>query len=73
MSEEIKKLQAENERLREEVERLKDELLRLVERNLDLSEQMECYTELRRRVEVARELLDGNINRQRNAEHRKRS
>ena len=68
MSEEIKKLQAENERLREEVERLKDELLRLVERNLDLSEQMECYTELRRRVEVARELLDGNINRQRNAD-----
>jgi transcriptional regulator GlxA family with amidase domain len=68
MSEEIKKLRAENERLREEVEHLKNELLRLVERNLDLSEQMESYTELRRRVEVARELLDGNINRQRNAD-----
>ena len=65
---EIKKLLSENQALRDEVERLRDELVRLVERNLDLSEQMEAYTELRRRVEVARELLDGNINRQRNAD-----
>ena len=65
---EIQKLQEENEALRGEVARLKDEIVRLVSRNLDLAERLEEDTELRRRVEVARELLDGNINRQRNAD-----
>ena len=75
MADDTKKLKAECERLttenatlKEEVERLKDELVRLVSRNLDLSERLEEDVEMRRRVEVARELLDGNIQRQRNAD-----
>ncbi|MBQ8989870.1 MAG: helix-turn-helix domain-containing protein [Prevotella sp.] len=66
--EEIQKLQTENESLRQEVERLKDEMMRLISRNLDLSERLEEDVELRRRVDVAREILDGNIERQRNAD-----
>ena len=65
---EIKQILAENERLKEEVSTLKDEMIRLVRRNLDLTERMEEDTEQRRRVEVARELLEGNIQRQRNAD-----
>ena len=65
---EIQKLKDENAALRAEVNKLKDEMVRLVGRNLDLTERMEVDMELRRRVEVARELLDGNINRQRNAD-----
>jgi transcriptional regulator GlxA family with amidase domain len=65
---EIKQLQQENAALRQEVTNLKEELIRLVSRNLDLSERLEEDVELRRRVEVARELLDGNIERQRNAD-----
>ena len=65
---ECERLTAENATLKVEVERLKDELVRLVSRNLDLSERLEEDVEMRRRVEVARELLDGNIQRQRNAD-----
>jgi transcriptional regulator GlxA family with amidase domain len=65
---ECERLTAENATLKEEVERLKDELVRLVSRNLDLSERLEEDVGMRRRVEVARELLDGNIQRQRNAD-----
>ena len=65
---EIKQIQAENERLKEEVSTLKDEMIRLVRRNLELTERMEEDIEQRRRVEVARELLEGNIQRQRNAD-----
>ena len=61
-------LQEENAALRQEIERLKDELIRLVGRNLDLTERLEEDVELRRRTEVAKELLDGNITRQRNAD-----
>jgi len=68
--EEIKKLQDENAFLKAEVGRLKDEMMRLVGRNLDLSEQLESYVELRRRAEVAREIMEGNIERQRNADLR---
>jgi transcriptional regulator GlxA family with amidase domain len=50
------------------VERLKDELVRMVSRNLDLSERLEYDVELRRRTEVAREIIEGNIERQRNAD-----
>ena len=67
-NEEIKKLQDENAFLKEEVNRLKDEIIRLVGRNLDLSEQLEEDVELRRRTEVAREIMEGNIERQRNAD-----
>jgi transcriptional regulator GlxA family with amidase domain len=65
---ELQQLQAENAALREEVNQLKDEMMRLISRNLDLSERFEDDVDLRRRVEVARELLDGNIERQRNAD-----
>ncbi len=71
----IKQLTADNERLtnenkelRKEIDRLRDEMIRLVSRNLDLSERLEEDVEMRRRTEVARELLEGNIQRQRNAD-----
>ena len=71
----IKPLTADNERLtnenkelRKEIDRLRDEMIRLVSRNLDLSERLEEDVEMRRRTEVARELLEGNIQRQRNAD-----
>lgn len=68
--EEIKQLKDENTALKGEVERLKDELIRMVGRNLDLSERLEYDVELRRRTEVAREIMEGNIERQRNADLR---
>ena len=64
----IKKLQDEVVFLRGEVERLKDELVRMVSRNLDLSERLEWDVDLRRRTEVAREIMEGHIERQRNAD-----
>lgn len=66
----IKKYQNEIAFLRQEVERLKDELVRLVGRNLDLSERLEDDVELRRRTEVAREIMEGHVERQRNADLR---
>ena len=65
---EIKALQEENAALRAEVDKLKDEMIRLVNRNLDLTERFEDDVELRRRTEVAREILEANIERQRNAD-----
>lgn len=67
-AEEIKQLQEENDFLKKEVERLKDELLRMVSRNLELSERLEYDVELRRRTEVAREIIDGHAERMRNAD-----
>lgn len=66
--EELKQLQEENAFLKKEVEQLKDELVRLVSRNLDLSERLEMDVELRRRTQVAREIMEGNVERQRNAD-----
>ena len=68
MDDALKKLHAENEALRQEVSRLKDEMIRLVGRNLDLADRLEANFELRLRSDVARELLNGNIERQRNAD-----
>ena len=65
---ELEQLLAENAALREEVSQLKDEMIRLVSRNLDLTERFEDDVDLRRRVQVAREIFDGNIERQRNAD-----
>ena len=67
-AEEIKQLQDENASLKQEVEHLRSELIRMVSRNLDLSEQMESNIELYRRTQVAREILEGNLERQRNAD-----
>ena len=68
MKEDIKKLQEENTFLRNEVDRLKDELIRLVSRNLDLTERLEYDVELKRRTEVAREIMEARVERQRNAD-----
>ena len=68
MDDTLQKLQAENDALRQEVNRLKDEMIRLVGRNLDLADRLEANFELRLRTDVARELLNGNIERQRNAD-----
>ena len=65
---ELQQLQAENAALRVEIDQLKDEMMRLISRNLDLSERLEDDVDLRRRVQVAREILEGNIERQRNAD-----
>ena len=65
---EIKQIQAENARLKEDISSLKDEMIRLVRRNLDLTQRLEEDVELRRRVEVARELFLENVERQRNAD-----
>ena len=62
------RLAAENAALRAEVEHLKNAMMRLISHNLDLTERMESNLELRRRVEVARELMEGNLERQRNAD-----
>ena len=64
----LQQLQAENAALRAKIDQLKDEMMRLISRNLDLSERLEDDVDLRRRVQVAREILEGNIERQRNAD-----
>jgi regulator of replication initiation timing len=64
----IKKYQDEITFLKKEVERLKDELVRMVSRNLDLSERLEWDVELRRRTQVGREIMEGHVERQRNAD-----
>ena len=67
-AQEIKQLKEQNAALRQEVDMLKDEIIRLVNRNLDMAEQLEESSELRRRVEVAREIFRVNYERQRNAD-----
>ena len=67
LTQEVKELREQNAALTQEVERLKDEIIRLVNRNLDITERLEEDTELRRRVQVAREIFAGNLERQRNA------
>ena len=65
---EIKQMQAEIERLRADNARLQSEMISLVSRNLDLSERLEEDVEMHRRTEVARVLMQENIERQRNAD-----
>lgn len=61
-------LMAEIESLKQEIAKLKDDLVKIVSRNIELTERMEENTELQRRIEVARELLEGNVQRQQNAD-----
>ena len=68
--EEVRQLQDENASLKKKVEELREEMLRLISRNLDLSERLEYDVELRRRTEVAREIMAINLERQRNADLR---
>lgn len=65
---ELEKLQSENAALKEEVERLKNEMMRLISHNLDLAQHLEEDVELRRRAAIAREIMQVNIERQRNAD-----
>lgn len=67
-ADDYQQLALENQRLREENEHLKAEMIRLVGRNLNLVDRLENDEEMRRRTDVARELLEGNIQRQRNAD-----
>ena len=67
MKDEVKRLEAEVARLQEEIFSLKGEMIRLVRRNLDLTERLEEDMELKRRVEVAREIFEDNVERQKNA------
>ena len=50
------------------MEFLRSEMVRLIGHNMDITEKLEDYTGLRLRARIAKELLDGNIERQRNAE-----
>ena len=68
MTSEIEQLKAENAALKQELEELKSQMIRLVSHNLDLAERLEENIELYRRVEVAKEIFKGNIERQRNAD-----
>ena len=68
MTEKEAKLQEEVTFLKKKVERLKDELVRMVSRNLDLTERLEYDVELKRRTEVAREMIEGHAKRLRNAD-----
>lgn len=64
----IERLQEESAALRKEVEQLRSEMMRLISRNLDLVERLEEDVELRRRAAVAHEIMQVNIERQRNAD-----
>ncbi len=66
----VERLTAQNIQLQEEINHLKEEFIRLMSHNLDLSERLEGDMELRRRVEVAKELMKENVERQRNADLR---
>ena len=77
MADQLKQLQAENDRLKAENAELKKQLdytkeqfVRLMSRNLDLSDRIEGDLEFRRRVDVARELIEMNVERMRNADLR---
>ena len=65
---EIKQILADNEQLRADNARLQSEMIRLVGRNLELTERLETDMELQRRTEVAKQLMEENIERQRNAD-----
>lgn len=77
MAENIEQLKSENERLKakideleQQINHLREQFVRLMTHNLDLSERLEGDMEMRRRVDVAREMMDGNVERMRNADLR---
>ena len=68
MKEHIKQMQEEIDSLKKEVERLKNQVIHLVGRNIELTERLEYDVELRRRTEVARELIEAHAERLHNAD-----
>ena len=76
-NEELKQLQEENEQLRaanaelrKQLDYTREQFVRLMSRNLDLADRIEGNMEFRRRVDVARELIDMNMERIQNADLR---
>lgn len=67
---EIERLKAENAELKKQLDYTKEQFVRLMSHNLDLSERIEGDMEFRRRVDVARELIDMNVERIQNADLR---
>ena len=77
MADDVKQLKAEIERLKAENQELKQQLdythgqfVRLMSHNLDLAERLEDDMEMRRRVVVAIEMMNGNVERMQNADLR---
>lgn len=68
MKEDVKQMQEEIDSLKKEVERLKNQVIHLVGRNIELTERLEYDVELRRRTEVARELIEAHTERLHNAD-----
>ena len=68
MKEDVKQMQEEIDSLKKEVERLKNQVIHLVGRNIELTERLEYDVELRRRTEVARELIEAHAERLHNAD-----
>ena len=66
--EDVKQMQEEIVSLKKEVERLKNQVIHLIGRNIELTEYLEYDVELRRRTEVARELIEAHAERLRNAD-----
>ncbi|MBR6981706.1 MAG: AraC family transcriptional regulator [Prevotella sp.] len=67
-TEDVKQMQEEIDFLKNEVERLKNQVIHLVGRNIELTERLEYDVELRRRTEVARELIEAHAERLHNAD-----
>ena len=66
--ENVKQMQEEIDFLKNEVEWLKDQIVHLVDRNIELTERLEYDVELRRRTEVARDLIEAHTERLKNAD-----
>ncbi len=67
---EVQRLTEENASQKEQIDYMREQFVRLMSHNLDLSERLEGDMEMRRRIDVAREMMDGNVERLRNADLR---
>lgn len=67
---EIERLKAENQELKQQLDYTRGQFVRLMSHNLDLAERLEDDMEMRRRVDVAIEMMNGNVERMQNADLR---
>ena len=67
---EIERLKAENQELKQQLDYTHGQFVRLMSHNLDLAERLEDDMEMRRRVDVAIEMMNGNVERMQNADLR---